>query len=596
MDFQLMFLQTPMDKMRNWKRFKNKTSSKILVIFFTVVSIVIMFLPTLLAFATEIMGKKVYYYSNINIHSQEEFASDPFSNPDPLVLPTLVEDYPPFDDFRIVTWRDMFNRAEYEFRRWITTESIVKNYLHTHLDLPFNTNKAGVWYGVLKNLTSIEYLDRSDNDYYNYNTYHEYQEQHEAPTMQKMDTTTGTYRTDDDTPTYTFGLTGQNSFSLHECDGQLTSNLPDFENHQLLAVSNATAGVLCYPQFDASLPITVQVGSTRKKSVLDENDRVFRTARLNNVPDSFSTISVSAMSLNDTFITMAIKKSAHITFHGDTIYWDDENELPNCSPANLDEIYTDEPNEAYNHLNHTRILCQLKAFSQQNPGFNMLQATRRFLSANFSVNSVYTYAAPTTDNPLGGVAIDLTWFTSYTLESPVFNFPKDQEFLIAHAFNDKDRGSYQNIETLIRSIDVFDVTNPRNAVLPNLVKIQAALNAKSTYYISKTTASVHLAYDITSDPSWIYMVAVPGCVFFLLACLRQKKRTLRARISACSTVEQFDDRATLVAGRTNNNTTALQPSTSKPTKLSFCYESVSTQATSITPVLMVDRKSIILQQ
>ncbi|KAL9540915.1 hypothetical protein MBANPS3_009423 [Mucor bainieri] len=579
-DFQLMFLQTPIDKMRNWKRFKHKTSSKLLVVFFTAISIVILFIPTLFTLATELMGVKKYYYTNIKANGQEVFANEALDNAadsSGAVLPVQVQDYPPFDDFRTLSWQEFMTSPDYEFHPWITTESIVQNYLYTHFGLPFSINKDGVWYGTLRNLTNFNGL-LEDSDHV-YNEYSNYQRQYEAPTLQTLDATTGTYRTDGGTPTYTFGLTGQqaDSFSLHACNGQLTSNLPAFENHQLLAVSNATAGVYCYPQFDASLPITVQVGSTVKRSVLDDNDRVFRTARSNRVGESSSAISVSAMSLNDTFVTMAIKKTAHITYHNDIFDWEND-ELLNCSSANLDDIYRYDLDEEYNQINHTKIMCHLKSLSQQNPGFNMLQAASRFLSANFSVNSVYTYSAPTKDSPFGGMAVDLTWFTSYTLESPIFNFPKNQEFLIAHV--------------LIETTDVFSVNNRRSPVLPNLVKMQAALKAGNTHYISKFTASVHVAYDIAGGTAWIFMVAIPGCVFFLWACLasRQRGLTLRARISACSTVDQFDDRDTLVAGR--NNTP--KPPLSRPTQLSFCPESATTQAS--IPLLMVDGKSILLQQ
>lgn len=591
-DFQLMFLQGPVDKMRNWKRFKSKTLSKLMVLLFTVLVIAIVFLPTLLVFAMECIGDRAYYFSSIEMYSQEEFANDPFSNPNPLVLPTpFVKEYPPFDDFRAITWDEMFSRPEYQFRSWITTESIVQNYLHKQLGLPFYPNTDGVWYGVLKNLTLFQEEGVSNNHYYDYS---EYQREHEAPIVQEVDAATGTYRTDDRTPTYTFGMAGQNSFSLHACDGQLTSNLPDFESHQLLAVSNVTEGVVCYPQFDTTLPITVQVGSVMKNSVLEENDRVFRTANINDLYDSFSTISVSAMSLNDTFLTMAIKKAAHITYHGDTIYYSD-SELLNCSSANLDNIFEYETNYEYNRLNHTKILCQLKSLSQQNPSFNMLQATHRSFDANFSMNSVYTYSAPTVSNPLGGIAIDLTWFTSYTLKSPVFNFPKDQEYLIAHVFND-EQSSYlsRNIEELIAHTDVFGVSDQQDPVLPNLVKIQASLKARNSYYFSKTTGSVRLAYDILGESKWTYMVAILGCVFFLLACLAasQRKRSLRAWISACPVVERLDDAATFVAGRDATSRPSFS-TIGKPTKLSFCHQSAT--QTSI-PVLTMDGKSILLQQ
>lgn len=114
-DFQLMFMQGPIDKMLNWKRFKSNKRSKFMVIFLSLVTIIIMFLPTILVFATEALGYKYYYYTNIQQHSQAEYAQDPFSNPNPIILPTKVDDYPPFDDFRVVYLDSVFEAPEYRF-------------------------------------------------------------------------------------------------------------------------------------------------------------------------------------------------------------------------------------------------------------------------------------------------------------------------------------------------------------------------------------------------------------------------------------------------------------------------------------------------
>lgn len=257
-DFQLMFMQGPIDKMLNWKRFKNNKYSKFMVIFLSLVTIVILFLPTLLVLATEALGYKDYYYTDIQQHSQEEYAQDPFSNPNPIILPTTVDNYPPFDDFRFVQFRPASKTHEYTFLH-AGAESIVKTYLYKNLNLPVDTNSGGEWYGILKNLTRSPPEDVQGNNYQDYNNY---QRQFEAPIPQRVDAATGVYYTDNNTATYTFGSIGQNSFTIQNCGGQLKSNLTDFEDHQILAVSNATAGVFCYPQFDASLPITVQTESS----------------------------------------------------------------------------------------------------------------------------------------------------------------------------------------------------------------------------------------------------------------------------------------------------------------------------------------------
>lgn len=243
----------------------------------------------------------------------------------------------------------------------------------------------------------------------------------------------------------------------------------------------------------------------------------------------------------------------------------------------------------YNSYKHTKMLCQLQLLSQQNPGFNMLQATRRSFGLNSSMNSVYTYSTPTSDNPLGGIAIDLTWFAVYTLKSPVFNLPAG-EHLIAHSF--KDGYSYRSpdsVELLIAEVDVFSTNDITDPTLPNLVKIQAALKAKNYYYFSKLTASVHFAYDIHRKPAWDCIIIVLGCVFFIGAYLayKQRNKTLRARISTCPTDELIDDTATLVAGQSK----PLKPSVPlKPAKLALAES--SSKSTFL--ILTVDGKAIIL--
>lgn len=182
-------------------------------------------------------------------------------------------------------------------------------------------NSGSEWYGILKNLTQSTPENGYADNYHNYN---QYQRQFEAPIPQRVDATTGAYYTNNNISTYTFGLTGQNSFTLQNCGGQLASNLTNFES---------------YPQFNASLPVVVQVGPYLKPSVVDDHYSVYRTARLNKVKESTSSISVSAMKLNDIYLTMAIKKTAHVTYHGETFIYDSYNKnILNCSLANLETI------------------------------------------------------------------------------------------------------------------------------------------------------------------------------------------------------------------------------------------------------------------
>jgi len=588
LDFQLMYIQGPIDKMLHWKRFKSSNRSKMMVILLTVVSTVIMFLPTLLVLGTDIMDYKDYYLTDFKQQSQEEYALDPLSDPNPIVLPTTVQEYPPFDDFRVLEMNNVVHMPELGYRAWANAESIVKTYLYKQFNVPVAENTGGVWYGISKNLTNRPFKDTYDNTYHQYNIY---QREYEAPVPQRVDATTGIYYTDSNIPTYTFGLMDQNSFSLHYCNGQLTSNLAGFDNHQILAVSNASAGVQCYPRFDVSLPVSVHIGSTVKSSVLDDRYGVYRTARLNKVQESTSAISVSAMKLNDTYITMAIKKQTHITYHSETFDYENEKESLNCSFANLDRIYRNQKTTEYNAYNHTAILCQLKQLSQQNPTFTALQAARRSFGVNSTVNSVYTYMAPTADNPLGGFGVDLTYFTALTLKSTIFNFP-DGEHLIAHDFRDESpESSPSSVEELIDVVDIFSTDDITDPTLPNLVKIQASLKAKSSYYFSKWTASVHFAYNMDETPSWKQIVIGLGCVFFIGACLAygQKTKTLRALIAACPTDQPIDDTATLVEGQDRSSKVKANPL--KPTKFAF----VESSSNSGFPVLTVDGKAILLE-
>lgn len=298
------------------------------------------------------------------------------------------------------------------------------------------------------------------------------------------------------------------------------------------------------------------------------------------------------MNLNDTYLTMAIKKTIHITCHGEILFYDNNKDILDCSSDDLEDISRPGNNYEYNSYKYTKMLCQLQLLSQLNPWFDMLQATRRSFGSNSSMNSVYTYSAPTTDNPLGGIAIDLTWFAVYTLKSPIFKLPTG-EHLIAHNFKDenclKDQYSYpKNIESLIIALDVIQTNDTKDPTLPNLVKIQAALKAKNYYYFSKSTASTHFAYDVYNKSQWSTIIIVLISVSFLSACLayKQRKKTLRARISACPTDEIIDDTATLVAGQSK----PPKPSVIlKPTKLAFAENTKSTF-----PILTVDGKTIVL--
>ncbi|KAL9538797.1 hypothetical protein MBANPS3_010669 [Mucor bainieri] len=590
LDFQLMYLQGPLDKMLHWKRFKSDRGLKAMVIVLTLISALIMFLPTLLVNYTEIMGYKGHYLTHIKQHSsqEEEYALNPSSsNPNPIMLPTTVQDFPPFDDFRVLYLSSNASEPpEYHYRHWANTESIVKTYLYKQLDVPVAENADGVWYGVMANLTNRSWTSEYGDTYQLYNMY---QRQYEALVPQRVDTSTGRYYTDANVPTYTFGAVDQDPYSLHACRGQLTY----LDSQQVLAVSNASAGVQCYPQFDVSLPVYVHVGdSIVKPSVLDDRYGVYRSARLTMANESSSAISVSAMRLNDTFITMAIKKQTHLTYHGLAVN-DTNQELLDCSPANLDHIYLSQDNTEYNAHNHSSILCQLKQLSLQNSSLNAIQAVRRFYSTNATINSVYTYMAPTTENPFGGFGVDLTYFTALTLESPVFNLPEG-EHLIAYGIKEESNSSSatSSVEALINDIDIFSTRDIADPTLPNLVKIQASLKANNFYYFSKWTAAVHFAYDMGSSPDWLYLVCTLGVVLFALAAgfgCTQRKKSLRAFISTCPTEEGIDDAMTLVAGRNNSSgPSKVKANLEKPTKFAFA-ESTSK---SNFPIITVDGKAV----
>ncbi|GAN02024.1 hypothetical protein MAM1_0015c01463 [Mucor ambiguus] len=589
LDFRLMYMQGPLDKIFHCKRFKSSRIAKGMVMLLTLISVVVMFLPTLLVYGTDIMGYSDHYLTDIKQHSQEDYALNPFSNPNPIVLPSIVQEYPPFDDFRVLYMDDASDPPGYIYRNWVNAESIVKTYLYKHLNVPVAKNAGGVWYGVMANLTNRPWTHEYGDTYRLYNLY---QRQYEAPVPQRVDASTGRYYTDANVPTYTFGAADQDSFSLHACNGQLLYNLSSFDNHQILTVVNASTGVQCYPQFDTSIPVTVQVGSIVKSSVLDDHYGVYRSARLDKVQKSSSAISVSAIKLNDTYITMAIKKQTHLTYHGKIFNsHDNDQELLDCSSAHLDESNREQDNTEYNAYNHTSILCQLKQLSFDNPGFNALQAARRAYGDKSIVNSVYTYMAPTVDNPLGGFGVDLTYFTALTLKSAVFNLPEG-EHLIAHGFNDERAyASASSVEALIHNIDIFGTDDITDPTLPNLVKIQASLKAKNFYYFSKWTASVHLAYNMNDGLSWKFLFVGLGSIFAFAACFGyfQRKKSLRALISACPTDERIDDTATLVDGR--RGVSKVKANLQKPTKFAFAESS----SISKLPVLTVDGKTILLE-
>jgi hypothetical protein len=428
LDFRLMYLQHPFDKFRNLKLFKTNLLSKFAFLFCTFIALVLIFLPTLLTIQSDLIDYEIYYINERTIGQEE---------PQGGIVPDLIQNneaYPIFDSLV----RSDYRSPAYDTR---DTNQVLRHYFYHNLKKQVEPNLSGVWYGGLSGFDESSFKRERVSTA---NGRHKYPEL----SQQEANTITGTYSPrNSNVTTYTFGLQNQDSSTLKLCTdisgATLIINLTDIEGHKIQAMRGAQPSTqVCYPLNDPTLPILVQPGNQKiQPSVLDSNERLFRPSHLSDTYNQIDvTLSVSGMNLNNTHLSMGIKKTVHITLYNNASDYKNADVSLNCSLAKLNEphdpfLLSFEAKHAYNNVNHTRIVCALRALSQQNPDMPILQASRRVTEQNSSLNSVYTYLADTQANPLGGYMVDLTWFTAYTVAAPVAVFPEDnKEYLVAHIY------------------------------------------------------------------------------------------------------------------------------------------------------------------
>jgi hypothetical protein len=520
LDFRLMHIQNPYDKLKNLKLFKSDTPGKLALFFWTLVALVLTFLPALLTMTNNMFEYNVYY-TDIRIIGQEE--------PQSGTVPALIQEnetYPIFDTF---SYYDPRYDERFILPFLMNIHEVLKTYLRRNLKKQVYPNHSGVWYSGLSDFDEKLFVVQNIATTKKRLKYPEF-------SLQKSDAITGTYSPQgSNISTYTFGLQNQDSSTLNFCAGasnNSTTLITDFlgiEGHRIQAIRGALPpSPACFPVSDASLPILVQPQNQKlQPSVLDSNDRVFRSKQLSGPIDLIDVaLSISGVNLNNTHISMGVKKTAHITVYNTNTDYNYPNELLNCLPnVRNEEHYWDHldlpTNSIYNHVNHTRIVCALRALSQQNPDMPILQASRRVTEQNSSLNSVYTYLAGTQANPLGGYMVDLTWFTAYTVAAPVAVFPEDnKEYLVAHVRSDEllfvRSMTNLSIEEKLENADpygyAFDSTT-RRPLLADLVLVRAALLQGNTYYFTMIQANPR--YAINTESNWRIRIPVLGCLSFM---------------------------------------------------------------------------------
>jgi hypothetical protein len=535
LDFRLMHIQNSLDKLKNIKLFKSDTSGKLALFFWTLMALVLTFLPVFLTMTNSIFDYGIYY-TDIHTVGQEEAQGG--------TVPALIPDnetYPIFDRFAHYNP----NYAERNISPYfMNIHYVLKTYLRRNLKKQVDPNPSGVWYSSLSDFIENKFLTETPVTKKERLKYPEF-------SLQKANAITGTYSPQDsNVTTYTFGLQNQDSSTLKFCAGAsnnsmtLITNFSSIEGHRIQAIRGTLPSYpVCFPLSDASMPILVQPQNQKlQPSVLDSNDRLFRSRQLSGPTYIINVaLSISGMNLNNTHISMGIKKTAHITVNDAYTDYSYLNESLNCSPEELNKEHNQVPlglsaNSIYNHVNHTRIICALRALSQQNPDMPILQASRRVIEQNSSLNSVYTYLAGTPAYPLGGYMVDLTWFTAYTVAAPVTVFPEDnKEYLVAHVRNDDpffSRSVYEssiesNLENADPYIYAFDLTT-RRPLLADLVLVRAALLQRNTYYFTMIKANPR--YGVNTEYGWQILISILGCFSFIIWILLGRKMDAKANL------------------------------------------------------------------
>jgi hypothetical protein len=478
-DFRLLYEQDIFQKAKYFRRFTTTKTKKNVALFFSVISLVIYFLPAWVAIQGNVLGTE-YIYSQISEGRVHIWYTSPHNG----IFKELIN---------IKTKREVN-----------TTTAILENYLVTKNKSTI-ANPSGEWHKVDEIVAS---------------TMRWKYDQRYPPAPQTINAQEGIFTVSNDLNitilTYHYSKQPESSSTLEQCinrddptySNNLVTNFSNIDGHRVQAVRAYNR--ICYPITDSTLSLRQGVykrSFNDATSVLENNDELFRSSFLHEQVSASVSADASILDLSENCISLLIKRKAHITTFYDSI----SSVLCRLPTNNTQDTLP------YNQ-NIDSIVCQLTELAAKNPALPMFQATRRTIENNKIINSVYTYIK----KPEGGhgILIDLTSISAFFIKrGRTYTYYDNQEILLMHQVI-KQQGLQltSNYHRLLQEMDPFpsvDTTYGQNTWTDISLAATDLIEADLVqHFFTRITATVTPALSIPL--SVLVLICVLFAVFTII--------------------------------------------------------------------------------
>ncbi|KAL9546812.1 hypothetical protein MBANPS3_006483 [Mucor bainieri] len=419
LDFKLMYQQDPLEILSNYNRFDKSTHQKAIIIFLSFFAIALQFIPTIF---TKFTSTGSIYYSPI---------ITPLARPEAISKYNWPTTLPVFNNF--VTY--LTNPTATSLQD-MTNEYIKENFRQNNTQ-----SSVGHWF-TPKLSKRFEWDDRQKGFPENFN---------------------GIYANGsiaDQTATAFGNRPGDFEYSSSHTLALDPTNLVDYIPP---IYGNSVQGAKgynfpCYPIYDNTLSIVLsqRVDGAYQTSLLNFNDTIYRQMKLFQGTSASSSFGVSIFNHNSSHMTMAIKKTAHITLYSYNRTAILPSDCSNDGRVNFTNNFIDLPYNA--------VLCDLiNAKNSLNVTTRLVQAAGREYVENYVVNTVYTFQSGGMYDEGESVMVDLSLFQATTVEGSLLD---NKEHMVAYsATNLQFRNSSSNGTTTTAA----DLSNDKIGTLLKLL-------------------------------------------------------------------------------------------------------------------------------
>ncbi|CAO3611958.1 unnamed protein product [Mucor fragilis] len=413
LDFKLMYQQDPLGILSNYNRFDKSTHQKAIIIFLSFFAIALQFIPTIF---TKFTSTGSIYYSPINTPLTKSEATSKYDWPS--TLPVFSNFVPYLSNPTAASLQDMTNEYIKENLRQNNTQNSVGYWFRPEISKRFEWDNRQI--GHLENFNGL-YANGS--------------------VAEQTATAFGFRPGDSQYPS---------SHTLYSC---MASDPTNLVNYIPSIHGNSVQGAKaydfpCYPIYDHTLSIVLsqRVDGAYQTSLLNSNDTIYRQMKLFQGTSASSSFGVSIFNHNSSHMTMAIKKTAHITLYS----YNRTVILPSdCSKGNRANFTNN-----FLDLPYNAVLCDLiNVKNSLNVTTRLVQAAGREYLENYVVNTVYTFQSGSMYDEGDSVMVDLSLFQATTIEG---NLLDKKEHMVAYSATNLQYDNLPSNDTTTTAANLSD--------------------------------------------------------------------------------------------------------------------------------------------